>query len=130
MKLVKLGLLVFAAVLGGACVVAPHPPTPYQPFGRLGGYTDFETEPGVHYVAFQAMPSTGRPIILKFWYRRVAEICGGIDRYEILSMDDASLIAEATGVRAGLKTYIDGGKTPLTTYPGIEGYVRCLGEEQ
>jgi hypothetical protein len=70
-----LGLLL---VLSG-CV------TPYQPKGLTGGYTDFETQPGVYYVSFRGNGYTSRDTVIKYWHQRAAEICGGSDRYEIVS---------------------------------------------
>ena len=34
--------------------------TPYQPKGFAGGYTDFETQPGIYYVSFQGNGSNSR----------------------------------------------------------------------
>ncbi len=55
--------------------------TPYRPRGPSGGYTDFEAQPGVHYVAFEATPGTGYPKVRQYWHRRAAEVCGGPDSY-------------------------------------------------
>jgi hypothetical protein len=34
--------------------------TPYQPNGFAGGYTDFETQPGIYYVSFQGNGYTSK----------------------------------------------------------------------
>ena len=34
--------------------------TPYQPAGFSGGYTDFETQPGIYYVSFKGNGYTSK----------------------------------------------------------------------
>ena len=58
---------------------------PYQPKSFAGGYTDFETQPGIHYVSFRGNGNTSKDTVIQYWHQRAAEICGGRDRYEIVS---------------------------------------------
>src|SRR6266498_1385348 len=67
-----------AAIALGGCA------TPYQPRGFTGGYTNFETQPGVYYVSFQGNGYTPRETVIKYWHARAAQVCGGNDRYEIV----------------------------------------------
>ncbi len=93
--------------------------TPYQPKGFSGGYTDFETQPGIYFVSFRDNGYTSRDIVIRYWHQRAAEICGGRQGYEIISSD------------ALTTQHIGGTKGSLTTVhkSSKEGYIRCLNSE-
>src|SRR2546426_12636489 len=89
--------------------------TPYQMAGFSGGYTDFETQPGVYYVSFKGNGYTSKETVVQYWHRRAAEICGGRERYEIVSQD-----ASTTQYISGSRGQID------TTHKArAEGYIKC-----
>ncbi len=90
--------------------------TPYQPSGFMGGYVDFETQPGIRYVSFRGNAMTGRETVVRYWHQRAAEICRG--GYEMLSIADTG----TTHVMA------DQGDVYTNRKPGMEGYVRCTEE--
>jgi hypothetical protein len=89
--------------------------TPYQPIGFRGGYSDFEVEPGIHYVVFEGNAHTGHAVVMQYWHRRAGEICDGSGSYEILSQSDISreqlvlINGDVTNVRKS----------------GFAGYIRC-----
>jgi hypothetical protein len=89
--------------------------TPYQKAGFRGGYTNFETQPGVYYVSFKGNGYTSKETVIQYWHRRVAEICGGCDRYEIIGQD-ASTTQHLTGDQDQIVTFHKS---------RAEGYIRC-----
>ena len=89
--------------------------TPYQHRGFRGGYSDFEAQPGVHYVAFEGNGFTSRATVAEYWHQRAAEICGGRDRYQVLSQQAASELF-VTG---------SGGNVQSGRKPSMEGYITC-----
>jgi hypothetical protein len=90
-------------------------PTPYQMRTGGEGYYDYEVQPGVHFVSFHANGRTSRSAVMDHWYRRAAEICGGVDRFEILGMN-----ASGDEVIVGTPSLID-----TYTLPAVEGRIRC-----
>ncbi len=78
----RAALVLALAVLSlSACV------TPYQPKSFfIGGYTDFEVQPGVIYLLFEANGFTSRPTVVRYWHRRASELCPG--GYDMLSVAD------------------------------------------
>ena len=90
--------------------------TPYQAKGFRGGYSSFETQPGVYYVSFQGNAFTSRETVVQYWHQRTAEICGGRDRYETIQ-HSASTEQDVQGTAAGVHT---------TTKHRAEGYIRCV----
>ncbi len=96
------------------CAILYHA-TPYQKAGFTGGYTDFETQPGIYFVSFTGNAFTSKETIILYWHRRTAEICGGPDRYEILSQD-SSVIPYTFGDSSGVSTVYKA---------RAEGYIRC-----
>ena len=105
-------------LLTGLMLVLPGCVTPYQPKGYLGGYTDFETQPGIHYVSFRGNGYTSKDTVIQYWHQRAAEVCGGRDRYEIVSQG------------ASTESYITGTSTNIETVhkASAEGYIRCKGK--
>lgn len=114
--------------------------TPQAPAGFRGGYNDFETQPGVHYVSFSGNGFTSRDEVIAGWHERAAEICGGPSRYEIISQsaDTSSHTAtvgssrvDATATTYGNTTYVQGTVTKPTEIhydkSRADGYVRCTG---
>lgn len=103
--------LMFLALTG--CLFTP---TPYQPSGYSGGYTDYPAGRGVYYVAFNGNGFTRQGTVTAMWHRRAGELCGGQDRYEIVSRDGSTS-----------KSYhvSDGDITTITKH-GAEGYIRCV----
>jgi len=89
--------------------------TPYQPKGFAGGYTDFETQPGIYYVSFQGNGYTSKDTIVQYWHQRAAEICKGRDRYEMISQN-ASTTQDVSGFKGNINT---------TNRHSAEGYIRC-----
>ncbi len=134
----RAGLVLAVALI--ACV------TPYQPRGFRGGYTDFEAQPGIYYVAFEGNGFIGRPGVVRYWHQRAAEICGGPDRYAMLSTTDIGQTQIVTGsnpstststtvpVGGGVyqtNTTTNGGGPTITSIrkPAMEGYIRCVTSE-
>ena len=101
--------VITVSIVLSACV------TPYQKVGYTGGYTDFETQPGIYYVSFKGNAYTSKETIILYWHRRAAEICGGPGRYEILSQDSS------------VNPYLSGGSSDVSTVykARAEGYIRC-----
>ena len=93
--------------------------TPYQPHGFRGGYTDFETQPGVYYVRVSTNAATSGGTTVRYWHRRAAEICGGRNRYEILDASENSE-SHVSGTRSGIVT--------TSTSHSMSGYIRCAGD--
>ncbi len=133
MRRFGLSPLVLVAV---ACFVK----TPQAPAGFRGGYNDFETQPGVHFVSFQGNGFTSRDEVIAGWHARAAEICGGPARYEIISQSAAtsshtatfgSSRVDATATTYGNTTYVRGTVTEPSEIhydkSRAEGYVRCNG---
>jgi hypothetical protein len=89
-------------------------PTPYQPSGWTGGYTDYAAGRGVYYVAFNGNGYTSRGSVTAMWHRRAAELCGGEDRYDVVARDGNSVTE---------------GETITFTKHSAEGYVRCVDGE-
>jgi hypothetical protein len=104
-------LLVAGVLLLSGCFT----PTPYQPKGYAGGYTDFETQPGIYYVSFRGNGYTSKDTVVQYWHRRVAEICKGRDRYEIVSQN-ASITQNISGTEGQVNTI---------NQHSVEGYIRC-----
>ena len=92
--------------------------TSYQPKGATGGYTDFETQPGIHYVSFRGNAHTDKDTVIKYWHQRAAEICQGRNRYEIVSQN-ASTRQDVGAIEGYLFT--------LNRH-SAEGYIRCKTE--
>lgn len=92
--------------------------TPYQAAGFRGGYTDFETQPGIYYVSFKGNGYTSKETVIKYWHRHAAEICGGSDRYQIVK-HDTSTTQHVAGTGYGIVT---------VHKSRAEGYIRCTGE--
>lgn len=90
-------------------------PTPYQKRAGGEGYFDYEVQPGVYFLSFRANGYTSRSMVMDYWYRRAAEICGGEDRFEVLGMDSAG-DEVVVGTPTLLNTY---------TLPAVEGRIRC-----
>lgn len=88
--------------------------TPYQPKGDSGGYTDFQTQPGVHFVSFGANLKTTREETMKYWHRRAGEICP--EGYEVLEQKTG------TGDVVAVPIY---GMIATRQKPRVEGYIRC-----
>ena len=118
--------------------------TPYQPRGLSGGYTDFEAQPGVHYVAFEARTGTSYPTVRKYWHRRAAEVCGGPDSYmRLWTFDRGDVLASETDYQVRpdqpaapqLESSLDAVKiqdpdAEVGVSPGnllVEGYIVCTG---
>jgi hypothetical protein len=132
-------LLLFSAVLiSTACE------TPYQPLAMSGGYTDFEAQPGVHYVAFEARSGTSYPTVRRYWHRRAAEVCGGPDSYmRLWTFDRGDALASETDNQVrpdrpptpGPESSLDAVKIQdpdgeVNMSPGnilVEGYIVCTG---
>lgn len=109
------GHLLRAMTIVTICVAFSACVTPYQVAGFSGGYTDFETQPGVYYVSFEGNGYTSKAAVVQYWHRRASEICGGTDRYEIVSQD-----ASTTQYISGSRGQID------TTHKArAEGYIKC-----
>jgi hypothetical protein len=89
--------------------------TPYQKVGYTGGYTDFETQPGIYYVSFKGNAYTSKETVIYYWHQRAAEICGGQEHYEVLSQESS------------VTPYISGGSKGVNTVykARAEGYIRC-----
>src|SRR5215831_13652431 len=102
-------------LLTGLLLVLSGCATPYQPKGFAGGYTDFETQPGIHYVSFRGNGYTSKDTVIQYWHQRAAEVCGGRDRYEIVSQG------------ASTTPYITGNAANISTVhkASAEGYIRC-----
>ena len=108
-SLLRAMTIVTIGIAFSACV------TPYQKAGFSGGYTDFETQPEVYYVSFKGNGYTSKETVVQYWHRRAAEICGGRERYEIVSQD-----ASTTQYIAGSRGQID------TAHKArAEGYIKC-----
>lgn len=112
--------------------------TPYQPKGFRGGYTDFEIQPGIYYVAFEGNGYIGRPGVVRYWHHRAAEICGGSGLYVVLSLADITTTttvttpatANATTTQTGPGTWqtqirSSPGSATTVRKPAEEGYIRC-----
>lgn len=106
--------------------------TPYQPRGWNGGYTDFEAQPGVHYVSVEASRGTGYPTARRYWHRRAAEVCGGADRYtRIWTFDRPDALAAPTESQmpgAGAPVAPDSAEPAHSEASGlllVEGYIVC-----
>jgi len=93
-------------------------PTPYQKRSKGEGYFDYEIMPGMYYLSFQANGRTQHSMVLTYWHRRAAEICGGEDRYEILGLDASGqrVVVDAPSL---LNPY---------TLPMVDGRIRCKEE--
>jgi hypothetical protein len=102
--------VLFLFILGG-CATS----TPYEKSGFGGGYTDFETQPGIYYVSFQGNAYTSKETVIRFWHERAAEICGGTYRYEIVSQGNSStqhILGDANDINTVHKSR-------------AEGYIKC-----
>ena len=101
----------FVVFVVGGCATS----TPYQKSGLRGGYTDFETQPSIYYVSFRGNAYTRKETVIRYWYQRAAEICGGTDRYEIVSQETSS------------NQYITGDVNNIDTAhkSRAEGYIKC-----
>lgn len=113
LKLAELTSAVLFVV--GAAIVLSGCVTPYQAKGFSGGYSSFETQPGVYYVSFQGNGYTPRDTVIRYWHTRAAEVCGGNDRYEIVQ-HGASTTQHIQGSASGIVTF----HKQLA-----EGYIRC-----
>jgi len=89
--------------------------TPYQPSGYTGGYTDFETQPGIYYVSFRGNGYTDKDTVVKYWHQRAAEICQGRDRSEIVSQNTATT-QDVSGFKGNVST---------VHRNSAEGYIQC-----
>ncbi len=111
--------------------------TQYEPRGPSGGYTDFEAQRGVHYVAFEATPGTGYPKVRQYWHRRAAEVCGGPDSYMRLwtfDRDDALRAETEAQIRASPEeiAMAAAGREPdaISGRLLVEGYIVCTAGEE
>jgi len=102
--------LLFLFIVGG-CATS----TPYQKTGFRGGYTDFETQPGIYYVSFRGNAYTSKETVIRYWHQRAAEICEGSDKYEIVSQGASST------------QYVVGNASNIDTVhkSRAEGYIKC-----
>jgi hypothetical protein len=70
-------------ILSGLFLVACA--TPYQKDNMFfEGYSDFEMPNHQYSVAFQGNGNTDQNTVRQYWYRRSAEICGGINNFDII----------------------------------------------
>jgi hypothetical protein len=99
----------------GTAIVLFGCATTYQARGFSGGYTSFETQPGVYYVSFQGNGYTPRETVIRYWHTKAAEICGGNDRYQIVQ-HGASTTQHIHGDASGIVTF---------NKHQAEGYIRC-----
>lgn len=113
--------------------------TPYQSKGFTGGYTDYRAGADTIYVSYKGNGFTSEETVTRYWHMRAAEICGGNDKYEVVSRDGRATTEELAGgttrfsgtaTTYGNETTIRGKATQsepieVTKY-GVEGYVRCV----
>lgn len=126
---------VLLALALSACAI----PTPYQPQGELGGYTDFPVpgQRGVHYVRFGGNGYTDRTTVIRYWHQRASEICPGGYAIQNSDVDTQEVSQQITPGRSNT-TCTGGGVVPVTCNstrsPGLtstydrsamEGYIRC-----
>lgn len=78
----------------------------------MGGYEDFEVEPGVHYISFSGNAYTSKMEATKGWHQRAKELCG---EYEMISQASAEK-----------KSYhVTEYAVNTSSKPLVDGYVRC-----
>jgi hypothetical protein len=99
-----------------ACVTLTACATPYQAAGIRGGWEDYRADAGTIFVSYKGNGHTGPSTIVRYWRMRAAEVCGGADKYEVVSSrghtDKAVSMVNLTPV--------------AITRHSAEGYVRCV----
>ena len=103
----NLSKTIFALLILAGCA------TPYQEKGLMGGYTDFETQPGVYYVSFQGNPALHKEGTVRYWHRRADEICP--NGYKIVSQSSESEVIILPN-----PNFIN-----IVNKPRVEGYITC-----
>jgi hypothetical protein len=98
------------------CLLLAGCATPYQAAGFRGGYTDYPAGRGVYFVGFSGNGYTGKAAVTEMWHRRAAELCGGQDRYEVVSRDGET----------DQSFYVANGQLNTVNKTDVEGYIRCV----
>ena len=102
-----LSVVVVATTLA-ACSIAP---TPYQPEGDDGGYTDQRLESGRYRVKFAGNAQTPRETVEDFALYRAAELTlqTGNDYFEVVAKDVEPVVGSSRGVSPGVGIGIGSG---------------------
>lgn len=82
----------------------------------------YQVQPGVYYVSVSGNGYTSKKAVITTFHARSAAICGGEDRYDMVSQSDTSKTDSYTMKSQNpyqRDTEIEFNK------PGVEGYVRC-----
>lgn len=82
----------------------------------------FETQPGVYYVSVDGNGYTSKETIVRTFHARASRICGGVDKYDLVSQSDSS-----TSSSFKMPTYnpYQAQQNFTSHKPGVEGYIRC-----
>lgn len=106
-------------VAGGLCSLSAcvPKPTPYQPRGRNGGYTDSALDDSTFVISVLGNSETERAAVLQYFHRRAKELCAskGFTDYRVLEEQATS----------NTKGRVYGGDGTVETSPEHSGRVRC-----
>jgi hypothetical protein len=110
---------VLVAVVVGLCALSAciPQPTPYQPRGRNGGYTDLPLDDSTFVISVTGSSATERAAVLQYFHRRAKELCTskGFTDYRVLEEQATS----------NTKGRVYGGDGTVATSPEHSGRVRC-----
>lgn len=113
-----LALMIVASITGCA--------TPYEPYGRLGGYGDAHIKDNIYYISVIVNLFTSQTTASEYFHRRAKDLCleEGYEGYRVYPVGDPSI--------PGLHGFAPAGylNPPLPGETVIVGYVACLGPSE